>query len=129
MDELHKIIGEIKSELIDYYDSIKNEIDIKVQTLVYSREKESISSNGSNVNNDSSFLENDEQLLNKIYSEFINLCDEIFNRSMNELNNYLHETTCLSYSDKDEIKQSVLTSFCMFVDSDNLDPGKKSLII
>jgi Zn-finger domain-containing protein len=60
-----------------------------------------------------------------MYSEFINLCDEIFNRSMSELNNYLHETACLSYSDKDEIKKSVLTSFCMFVNSDNLDPGMK----
>lgn len=116
------IIGEIKSELIEYYDSLKNEIDIKVQTLLASREKEFIisSNHRSNVNNKDSSSEN---FLNKIYLEFIDLCDEIFNRSMNELSKYIEDNNSDSHLSKDDIKSTILTSSCMFVNNDNLDPG------
>ena len=116
------IIGEIKSELIEYYDSLKNEIDIKVQTLFASREKEFIisSNHRSNVNNKDSSSEN---FLNKIYLEFIDLCDEILNRSMNELSKYIQVNNSDSHLSKDDIKSTILTSSCMFVNNDNLDPG------
>lgn len=116
------IIGEIKSELIEYYDSLKNEIDIKVQTLLASREKEFIASSNhrSNVNNKDSSSDN---FLNKIYLEFIDLCDEIFNRSMNELSKYIEDNNSDSHLSKDDIKNTILTSSCMFVNNDNLDPG------
>ena len=116
------IIGEIKSELIEYYDSLKNEIDIKVQTLLASREKEFIisSNHRSNVNNKDSSSDN---FLNKIYLEFIDLCDEILNRSMNELSKYIEDNNSDSHLSKDDIKNTILTSSCMFVNNDNLDPG------
>ena len=116
------IIGEIKSELIEYYDSLKNEIDIKVQTLLASREKEFIisSNHRSNVNNKDSSSDN---FLNKIYLEFIDLCDEILNRSMNELSKYIEDNNSDSHLSKDDIKSTILTSSCMFVNNDNLDPG------
>jgi hypothetical protein len=117
--EFEKIISEIKSELIEYYDSLKNEIDIKVQSLFISIEKETIS----NLHQHSNLSRNEH--LNKIYAEFISLCDEIFNRSMNELNNFhLQEKSNISHLNcKDEIKNAALSSSCMFVNNDYFDSG------
>jgi hypothetical protein len=95
---------EIIKELIEYYDTIKFEIDIKSQRLLLI-----------NKQNDSDVLD--------LYMKLIERVEYIFDQNIKEINNYFGKNakyineTCPS---KEDIKSNAFTKYCTFIDGDCL---------
>ena len=103
---------EIKKELINYYDIIKSEIDIKSQLLLI---EYSMGIYSSIINKDK---------LMSINMKLIEIANDLFGKNMNQINDFFY--SCLNNSEnskiknKDDIKSKALKNYCVFVRNENL---------
>ncbi len=95
---------EIKNELIEYYDTIKFEIDIKSQRLLLI-----------NKQNDSDVLD--------LYLRLIERVEYITNQNINEINDYFEKNTNYineTCPNKEDIKSNAFSKYCTFINGDYL---------
>lgn len=126
------IKGELKSELIEYYDLVKTEIDIQAQKQLLELDNLLMNDDTQKINHiDMNDIENKRKEILKINIEFIKYVDELFDKNMNEINCYFTEN-CPSNMDilnKEEIKSNVLKNYCVFVCNDYLKNDLKDLYL
>lgn len=120
VDNCAKILSERRIFINDYFDKIKNELDIKIAK---------INSSPNNFNKE----ENEE--LNKLYTSFIDEIEEIkqYNlSSLEETNNFLTDN---ADNDDDNTKKALFKKFCFLIDlneakkSKNWNPSRTKLVI
>ena len=92
--------GKIKLELLNYYDSMKSQIDAYGQSILL---KDSIFKNKS-----------EEQEFKKIYLKIIETIDLICDTNMNEINNYHQDIN--DTEGKETICKKIITKYCIFID-------------
>lgn len=106
-------INQLKLELIEYYESVKNKIDVKVQT----RLMEPCQDAGS--------LDYNSDLIMSISNELTNKCDFILKKCIESINN--SSTVLLQEADAAEnIHSAILPCDCLFIQ--DLDSKLKILI-
>lgn len=107
-DEIEKILNlkaEIKLDLINYYDTIKFDIDIKAQELLLNESVEE------NVRND----------ILKLNMDLIDRVEDIFAENLKVINKYFDQENNLKSSlDKEKIKMDALPSYCYYLNVDFL---------
>ena len=98
---------DIKSELIEYYDAIKFEIDIKSQRLLL-------------INNDSNVLD--------LYLKLIERVEFIFNQNIDDVNSYFDKNAKYineTNMNKEDIKSNAFSKYCTFINGDYLKDDLK----
>jgi hypothetical protein len=83
----------LKQELIQYYEKIKSNVDIKSQRILLNEE-----------------ITNERTMILEIYKSFIQSIDEICDKNMCDINGYNE-----IINDKDSIKKNILKSYCIYI--------------
>ncbi len=102
----------LKKEIIDYYDLIKSEIDIKSQEIL----------------SNPSFNDEKKEALFDIYLKMIKECEQLFEKNIEEINNYFEqnvEADLLTNLDIEDIKTNILSGYCSFIRSNLLKDQMK----
>jgi hypothetical protein len=103
-----KLKSKIKSELIDYFDRVKFEIDISAQENLALIQKEELG-------------EKYEQDIISLNKKLIDKVDLIYNSNCIQIDDYfLKNNLAHILNDKEEIKQISLDDFCMFISNNDL---------
>jgi hypothetical protein len=97
--------GEIKRDLIDYFDSVKFEIDIQSQTKLI------------NLTDPSP----ERDFLLKLNLELVNKVDELCTRNLLAVDNYYSSLDRKIYSTEHDLKAGELNGYCIFFNSETLD--------
>lgn len=121
MDDVSKLKIEIKNELINYYDDLKFEIDIRVQEILISIDRKLAENSAKTEQNK---LENVRKDLLKANITFINTIDETCNKNLIDIEKYFHQSKSTSIN-KEEIKSIALNDYCVFINSD-WEPAKEN---
>jgi hypothetical protein len=115
---LSKLRAEIKKELIDYYDSITNKLDIRAQQFLILLEQE---------NNDKY---DEVKSINEKYRLLLKKIEHYLNTNLNEINNYFdslkNEDDVLIIS-KQGLKQAVLSCYLTYIEFDSLEEKLKNI--
>ena len=99
----------LKKEIIDYYDFVKSEIDIKSQEILCNQNIDDVKK---------------KDILD-IYANMINQCECLFEKNIDEINDYFenHNITDGEYDsvdDAENIKANVLSCYCSFIQNNLL---------
>lgn len=99
----------LKKEIIDYYDFVKSEIDIKSQEILCNQNIDDVKK---------------KDILD-IYANMINQCECLFEKNIDEINDYFenHNITDGEYDcvdDAENIKANVLSCYCGFIQNNLL---------
>jgi Leucine-rich repeat (LRR) protein len=109
MNDLNKIKSDIKSDLINYFDGLKFDIDIKAQEILCNE----------------SLADYFKEHILKLNMDLMDKIDEIFNNNMNLVNNYFesHKPSASENQeslDKEKMKMKIINSYCYFINNDLL---------
>jgi hypothetical protein len=112
MSNNSKIINEMKTSLIKYFDTIKSKIEVKSQKIQ------------ANIDNDKDKCPNDakvveyQNLILKLNDNFIKLIDQIFDKNMKQINE-------LKSDEIDKFKITSLNTYCYYVDNNQMTQHNK----
>jgi hypothetical protein len=123
MDDISSLKSEIKNELINYYDGLKFEIDIRIQEILISIDRKL---NQKLSLTDQNKLEHVRKDLLKVNIKFIDCVDETCNKNMIEIEKYFQSK--LTTFNKEEIKSNALHDYCVFINSD-WEPVKENELL
>jgi hypothetical protein len=133
MTNYDKIKGDLKLELIEYYDHVKNEIDIQAQKLLL--DLDNLLNDAEKINEiDPNEIKDKRKEIINTNLELIKYVDDIFNKNIEEINNYFTEQSKKSSQNlpifnKEDIKLNVLENYCVFVCYDYLKSDLKDLYL
>ena len=104
MAELRKLKDEIKRDLIEYFDSIRSQVDVRAQILLYEFETNKLESTSN---------------FNQKIIKYINKCmiDKIYQKldeSIDNINDYFIKHVNILDTDKDQIKLKALKNDCVY---------------
>jgi hypothetical protein len=112
--DLNKTKGDLKQELIEYYENIKNQIDIKSQGILLKIDKyldqKKTDISQERINEINVY----RQMILKINKSFVQSIDETCDKNMCDVNNYNG-----IINDKDYIKKNILKSYCLHIENQN----------
>jgi hypothetical protein len=115
--EFSTIKSEIKKELIDYYDSITNKLDIRAQQLLTLFEQENDNYDG-------------VKKINQKYNNLLKKIESCLNSNLDEINNYFDSfkrEIDNKTIDKNYLKQNVLSSYLIYIEFDILEDKYKNI--
>ena len=109
LNDLNKLQSEIKVDLINYFDGLKFDIDIKAQEILC---------------NDSLADYYKEHIV-KLNMDYIDKIDEIFNQNIYFINDFFENkqsiiTDCPELFDKEKLKMKLINKYCYFINNDLL---------
>jgi hypothetical protein len=113
---IYSLIEEIKSDLINFFDANKFEIDIKAQELLRDL---------NDKNNDDSHKQKNKIL--EYNEKLIKIVEEIFEENMEKINQESTKALIESLSivnERDKIKYMIINKCCYFIRSDYLNGNK-----
>jgi hypothetical protein len=111
------IKGQIKKELIDFYDSLSNKIDIRAQRLLLSFENKSQK-------------ENDIKRINELNSKLIKRIEKVLDSSLDQVNYYfenLQTNIDPSITTIPYLRENVLKSHFNYLEFQDVDEVHKSI--
>jgi hypothetical protein len=106
------IKSKLKKEIIDYYDMVKSEIDIRSQEILFNQ----------------SIDDAKKKDTFDVYTKMIAECEQLFEKNIVEINDYFEKVDLLEelvVDDADEIKTNILSGYCSFVRNDLLKDDLK----
>ena len=108
-------IARIKAESIDYFDSVKSDIDCEVQILLSKLEKEA-----KDAAEMESFKSKKEELL-QLNMKLLNKIDSLYDANAIKLNEYLNGSNeDDSSKDTEAIKEMTFNGYCCYISNENL---------
>jgi hypothetical protein len=101
MSDSSSLKREIKFDLLNYYDSMKSEIDLFGQTMIL---------------RDSSIFNNKSEIrdFKNTYLKIIETIDSICDCNMNEINNYFQHNQIIE--NKKTVCRKIISKYCLFID-------------
>jgi hypothetical protein len=113
--QANKLHGEIKLELINYYDYLKSDIDIVAQNKLLQIEKGEVNPR------------NKQKILN-LYKHLIDKSNEIFESSCKSLDDYFARIKNHNgnLDEKTQIKRREIKNFCYFIENSVLNNDFKN---
>ena len=110
MAESRKLKDEIKRDLIEYFDSIRSQVDVRAQILLYEFETNKLESTSN---------------FNQKIIKYINKCmiDKIYQKldeSIDNINDYFIKHVNILDTDKDQIKLKALKNDCVYFRYDEI---------
>ena len=107
MQKINNLKEDIKKQLIEYYERIKSEIDIKGFELL-----ESLSKRNAKDRDNTSFI------IIKLNEYLVNQIDSHLDKNLNEINEYFNSDLIknLNTSNQEDVKRNVLKSYLIYFD-------------
>ena len=107
MQKINNLKEDIKKQLIEYYERIKSEIDIKGFELL-----ESLSKRNAKDRDNTSFS------IIKLNEYLVNQIDSHLDKNLNEINEYFNSDLIknLNTSNQEDVKRNVLKSYLIYFD-------------
>jgi hypothetical protein len=114
MSKPRKLREEIEKDLIDYFDSIRLQVDVRAQILFYELETGKV---------ESSFKFN-KRIITDVRKRMIEKINEKLNESINDLNDFFSKKLESNMS-KDQIKLKALRNDCVYFRNEELIKNQK----
>ena len=116
--DLNKTKGDLKHELINYYEITKNNIDVKSQNILLKID-EYLNLNNNNLSQERiNDVSNYRQMIFKKYQSFIKCIDEICDKNMHEINDIDYNmTNVISINDINDIKKTIIKNYCLYIEN------------
>ena len=107
MQKINNLKEDIKKQLIEYYERIKSEIDIKGFELL-----ESLSKRNAKDRDNTSFI------IIKLNEYLVNQIDSHLDKNLNEINEYFNSDLIknLNTSNQEDVRRNVLKSYLIYFD-------------
>ena len=119
-NEISQLKRDTKLDLINYYDTIKSEIDINAQEtlLIFEKSRSLLEICGENENLEKEIIE-----LNK---EQIDHVENIFNKNCREIDDFSLICNSVLLANREDVKTSALKNYCTFISNKSLKKNLKN---